>query len=588
VTTAALFQQGLAHHQAGRLAEADACYRQLLAREPAHADSLHLLGVIAHQLGRNEAAVEAIGRAIAAQPRVADYHSNLGNVLRALGRLDPAVASYRAALALKPDYPVAQYNLGNALRDLGRAKEAEAGYRQAVRLKPDFAEAHHNLGTLLREDGRLAEAERHYRAALRGQPGNPAWHCALGDTLRAQDRPEAAVACYRTALGLKPDYPEALNNLGNALRALDRPAEAEAAYRQALGLKPGFVDAQANLAILLMLDNRLDEAVEACRATLRLDPDHAVAHANLGVLLLRAGRLAEGWPEYEWRWRVGPEIGLQDRGFSQPRWTGEALGGRVLLIHAEQGYGDTIQFCRYLSLAAAYGRVVLEVPRPLLRLLSDLPGIERIVATGDPLPEFDLHCPLLSLPGVFGTTLDTIPATVPYLAADPSGAMVWRDRLAALPGLRVGLVWAGNPARHVAMAQAVDRRRSIGLAQLAPFAAIHGVTFVSLQKGEAAGAVPLSGMVVHDWTDELTDFADTAALVQALDLVISVDTAVAHLAGALGKPVWLLNRFDTCWRWLADRDDSPWYPTLRQFRQPRPGDWDSVLDEVRAALATLA
>ena len=550
VSADAVFRQGFAHHQAGRLQQADACYRQALALDPAHVDSLHLIGVIAHDLGQNEVAVEAIGRAV----------------------------------ALRPLHPAAQYNLGNALRDLGRVAEAEVAYRQALQLHPDLAEAHYNLGNLRLAADRPAEAERDYRAAIRLRPDQPVWHYNLGNTLRALFRAEDAVACYRAALSHKPDYPEALNNLGNALRDLDRPAAAEACYRDALRVQPGFIDAQANLAVLLGTGDRYDEAEQACRAVLRLAPDHAVAQANLGALLLRAGRLMEAWPHYEARWRIGPSIGLRPRDFVQPRWTGEPLDGRVLLIHAEQGFGDTIQFCRYVAMAAQRGRVVLEVQPPLLRLLSDLPGIERIVAAGDPLPEFDLHCPLLSLPGVFGTALDTIPGVVPYLAAKSSATAAWRDRLAALPGLRIGLAWAGNPARHVAMAQAVDRRRSITLEHLAPLADIEGVSFVSLQKGEAAGQVRPSGLVLHDWTDELDDFADTAALVEGLDLVISVDTAVAHLAGALGKPVWLLNRYDTCWRWLLNRDDSPWYPTLRQFRQTSLGDWDGVLARLRVAL----
>jgi len=301
-----------------------------------------------------------------------------------------------------------------------------------------------------------------------------------------------------------------------------------------------------------------------------------------------AGRFEEGWKEYEWRWKTKLLSGDAGR-FSAPTWGGEAIGDRVILLHAEQGLGDTLQFCRYAPLIAAGARVVLEVQAPLTRLLSQLPGIAAIVARGDGLPPFDLHCPLLSLAGVVGTTLDTIPAEAPYLAADPALAADWRDRLAGLGGLRTGLVWAGGRRLDANLA-AVDRRRSIALDTMSPLGEVSGVTFISLQKGDpsAQAAHPPAGMALYDFTADLHDFADTAALIDNLDLVISVDTSVVHLAGALGKPVWLLNRFDTCWRWLLDRDDSPWYPQLRQFRQPSPGDWKSVISGVGDALQCLA
>ncbi len=358
-----------------------------------------------------------------------------------------------------------------------------------------------------------------------------------------------SIAAHRRAIALKADFPEAYTNLGNALKG------------------------QGNIAA----------AIAACRQAIALNPDLPDAHHNLSLTLLLNGEFAEGWREYEWRWQTKQ---LRPRGFAQPLWSGEAVDGRVLLLHAEQGYGDMIQFCRYVPLVAARGRVVLEAPRALVRLFSGLAGVERIVVQGDPLPAFDLHCPLLSLPRAFATTLETIPGGVPYLGTDPAQVSAWRDRLAGLARLRVGLVWAGEPRATDRIRGAVDRRRSISLGHFARLAGVGGIAFVSLQKGEAAAQTrsPPPGLRLHDWTGELEDFADTAALIAALDLVISVDTAVVHLAGALGKPVWLLNRFDTDWRWLLDREDSPWYPTLRLFRQHRPGDWAGVLERVAAAL----
>ena len=503
----AIFRQAVADHRAGKLPEAEAGYRRILAAQPDHADSLHYLGLIAAQIGRHDLAVELIGRAVAVRPGMPDYLNNLGLSLLALGRAAEAADAHRQAVERAPGMAEAHNNLGNALRALSRPAEAETSYRQALALAPAMAPAHNNLGAALADLDRLEEAEQSYRAALER------W----------------------------PDYPEAYNNLANTLRALGRWREAIAGYRQAIA-----------------------------RA-----PDYAEAHYNLGWSLLLAGDYTEGWAEFEWRWRIVG--GQQARDATMPPWAGEPLDGRTLLLHAEQGAGDTFMFCRYVTLAAQRGRVVLEAPAPLLGLLSRLPGLAGIVPAGAALPPFDLHCPLLSLPRAFGTTLSTVPAEVPYLTADPDRVAAWRGRLRRIDGPRIGLVWAGNPA------QRDDRRRSIPLAELAPLATVPGVSFVSLQKGRREA--PPDGMRFFDWTDELRDYDDTAALIEALDLVIGVDTGVVHLAGALGRPVWVMNRFEPYFAWLTERADSPWYPSLRQFRQPAPGNWSSVIESVRAALA---
>jgi len=309
---------------------------------------------------------------------------------------------------------------------------------------------------------------------------------------------------------------------------------------------------------------------------------------NLCFLLLITGRFEEGWEEHEWRWRMR-QSSMVERTFPVPLWGGEPIAGRTILLHAEQGLGDTLQFCRYAPLIEPGARVIVEVQAPLARLVSRMPGIAQVVVRGQALPPFDLHCPLLSLPRAFGTTLATVPGK-PYLAADPADSASWRERLAALPGLKVGLVWAGEPRENWPKLAAIDARRSMALKTLAQLGDAAGVSFISLQKGKPAAQAtdPPAGMSLVDHTAELKDFADTAALIENLDLVICVDTSVAHLAGGMGKPVWLLNRFDTCWRWLLDRDDSPWYPTLRQFRQPSPGDWLAVVARVRDALQRLA
>lgn len=581
-----MFAAALQYHQAGRTTEAERLYRQCLTLNPRHADSLHLLGVVAHAEGRHAQAVELIGKAIAINGGEAPYHSNLGTALWKLGQPDAAVASYQRALALRPDYAKAHFNLATVLWQQQRLDEAEGCYRTALGIKPDYAEAWDNLGTVLKAQGKPEDAIASYRRAFEVNPNYPQAHNNLGTVLLEQGRRDEAIACYRKALSLKPDYPEAHFNLGTAIWETGQPNAAVECYQSALRLRPDNPDALLNLGTALKELGRLDEAATCFRNVLALEPQHPEAHCNLGIVLLAQGDLVEGWKEHEWRWET-PQLIQARRDFAQPQWRGEQAAGSTLLIHAEQGFGDTIQFCRYADLAAARGlRVILEVQQPLVRLLRGLPGVEHVVARGKPLPAFDLHCPMLSLPLALGLTLANLPAFAPYLHAAPTPAAVWQMRLPKMigPGPRVGLAWAGNPRNHSRNLAAVDQRRSLPPARLEPLFRTRGLRFVSLQKGgpSAPAAFPLT-----DVMDEMQDFADTAALIANLDLVISVDTAVAHLAAALGKPVWLLDRFDACWRWFTGRRDSPWYPGLRLYRQPRPGDWNAVLDEVTRDLRGL-
>lgn len=617
-----LVARGFLDHRAGRLAQAEAAYRQALVVQPAHADALHFLGLIAHQRGDNLAAAEHIGRAIASNGANPSFYCNLGLILSQLGRPTEAEANLRIALRLRPAFPEALNSLGIALYALGQPGEAEASYREALLLKPDFADAWNNLGIALVAQGRPADAEASYREALRLNPAFADAHANLGIVLAAEDRPAEAEACYREALRLRPNFPAALNNLGATLTTLDRAAEAEACFREVVRLRPDYADAHSNLAVALCDLRRHGEAQASAREAIRLAPDYADAHCNLGMALfelrrleeaeasyrralrlnpalpqahmnlgsalLISGRFEEGWSEHEWRWKTR-NMAPGRRDFPRPLWGGEPIGGQTILLHAEQGLGDTLQFCRFAPLIEPGAKVILEVQAPLARLVSRMPGIAQVIVRGQALPPFDLHCPLLSLARAFGTTLATIPGDR-YLVANPAEAASWRERLANLPGLKVGLVWAGEPRTGAPELAAIDARRSVALSSLAPLAEVAGVSFVSLQKGKPAAqaADPPTGMTLTDFTADLHDFADTAALIENLDLVISVDTSVAHLAGAMGKPVWLLNRFDTCWRWLLDRDDSPWYPTLRQFRQSSPGDWQRVIAAVREALHRLA
>jgi tetratricopeptide (TPR) repeat protein len=655
-SAAELFSVGVKHHQAGRSADAAACYRSVLAIEPRHAEALHLLGILAHEAGRHDLAVElfrlaikengrnhlylcnlgialkeqgkveeavaAYRQAIELRPDLAEAHSNLGNALHDQGKLEEAVEAHRQAIALKPDYAEVYSNLGNALNDLGKHEEAIAAHRRAISLKPDYAGAHSNLGNALKALRELEEAVAAYRQAIALKPDSVEAHCNLGTTLAEQGMLDEAVVTYRRAIGLKPDLPEthfnlgvtlydqhkldealasyeraialksdyaeALNNRGSVLLELDRLDEALASYDAAITLRPGFAEALSNRGDAFLKLKRVDEAFASFDAALACAPQFAQARFNRSIALLLCGDYARGWEEYEWRWQVETK-GEKARTLDGPQWQGEDVAGKTVFLYPEQGYGDTIQFLRYAPLVAARGaRVVLAVPDALLRLARGLPGVAQVIAAGEPAPAADFACPLLSLPRAFATTVATIPADVPYLTADRAKVAGWRQLLAPVAGARIGLVWAGSSRPNQPNAYRIDRRRSLTLAHFAKLADLPA-SFVSLQKGPPASQtrMPPAALHVHDFTDELEDFADTAALIAALDLVISVDTSVAHLAGALGKPVWLLNRFDTCWRWLLDRNDSPWYPTLRQFRQPSPGDWDSVMTAVQTALAEL-
>ncbi|PPQ29491.1 tetratricopeptide repeat protein [Rhodopila globiformis] len=473
-----------------------------------------------------------------------------GFALHRQGLVKEAEPFYRAALSLDPDCKEAWMNLGLTAFTLGRRDEAQACQREALRLDPDTPDAHNNLGMIHYSQGRLAEAEN----------------------------------CFRAALRLAPGHANATLNLGSVRQLGGHVEEAEALFRHALALGVDPVHANSNLALALMEQVRPAEAELCCREALAINPRSAEARANLALALLTQGRLEEGWQAYESRWEV-EAMSDPAPALPQPRWTGQALHGETVLLYAEQGFGDTLQFCRYAPMvAAAGGRVVLVVPKLLRRLMTTLDGVADLLTEEDgPLPPFDYHCPLLSLPFAFDTKMATIPAPATYLRAD---ADAWADVLDPLPGLRIGLVWAGKSRTAQPHAAAIDKRRSMRLADMAPLFSVPGCSFVSLQLGPPARQMqaPPPGAVLHDVAHRLDDWADTADLIMGLDLVIAVDTAVAHLAGALGKPVWMLSRFDACWRWFLDRDDTPWYPSMRIFRQTSRGDWAGVIEQVRQAL----
>jgi Flp pilus assembly protein TadD len=573
-------QDGIRHHQAGRYQEAEAAYQAAFKAAPDQIEPLRLLGILAHQRGRQDDAIKIFYEVCQRRPADGACRVDLGIALAAGGQLAAAAACFRQAVAMCPADSHCHTNLGQVLLRLApnedNATIAEQHFREAIRLEPGLADAYSGLGAALREQRRLDEAEAALLTARQLDPRSAKAANNLGNVLGDRGALEQAEAAYREAIALDPAMPEPHNNLGHLYRRLNRCAEAEQSLREALRLAPDLVDAMVNLGNVLVDLGQFTAAEASYRAALARAPENADAKYDLGALQLLTGRLAEGWAGYEVRWN---RRGCKRRAMAAPAWRGDALAGRTLLLHAEQGFGDTIQFCRFIPELTKAGRVFVEAPPPLLRLLHTLEGRPTLIAAGQELPPHDLQLPLPSLPAVLGTTLTSIPASLPYLHADPVQIAAWRRRLANVPGLRVGVAWAGNAD------YALDSRRSIKSRAFAVLAALPGISLISLQKSPPEGAPT---WLTYDWTDELHDFADTAALIKALDLVISVDTSIIHLAGALGRPAWLLNRFDSCWRWLHDRTDSPWYPGMRIFRQPSPLDWDSVLSEVAARLAELA
>lgn len=542
------FEAAWRHHQAGELNQAEAIYRQILQREPRNGRVWFVLGNLCESQRRLAEAVACFRQALEIEPREAQGHFHLANALLQQSEWAEAERAFRRCLELQPGHAEALVNLGFVLSELNRHCEAEACCRQALAVKPEVAEIHHNLANALREQNQLDEAIAHYHQALR----------------------------------LRPDYAKAEVNLGVALIAQGKSGEAIDCLRRGVTLDADFAEAYNSLGAAVSIERRFGEALEHYEHAIQLKPDYTDAHWNRSLIWLLTGDFERGWPAYEWRWRcarTGPAPT-----YSQPCWDGSPLDGRTILLHAEQGLGDTLHFARYAALVAERGgRVVLRCQPPLKSILASCPGIDLLVGYGEPLPQFDVWAALMSLPGLLRTRLETIPAAVPYLSADAELIEHWRRELSPLRGFRIGVAWQGS-TRHP-----WDRHRSARLTDLAPLATVPGTHLISLQKGaEASDLANTAIRSLGSLVDEAAGpFMDTAAIVCNLDLVIAVDTAVAHLAGALGVPTWLALNYSADWRWLLDRDDSPWYPTMRLFRQAALGDWSSVFSPMAEELPKL-
>lgn len=520
-------------HQQDQLDHAEAIYKEILQSQPQHFDALRLLATIAAQRKNSAAAVELFEQALKILPDHAGTLNNRGNALLDLKRHNEALKSYDRALKSEPDYAEALYNRGNAFVDLKHHEQTLESYERAL----------YNRGYA------LVDPKHH----------------------------EQALESYNRAIKIKPDYAEALYNRGNALLELSRPAEALESYDRALRIKPDYAEALFNKGNALLDLNRHEEALESYARALKIKPDYAELHLNRAFVWLLLGDFQRGWPENEWRWkRTGLRAGFSLPQISKPRWSGEPLNGRTILLHWEQGLGDTLQFVRYARLFQRQGaRVIVSCQEPLVRLLQRCEGIDQLVAPGEPLPDFDFWTPLMSIPWLLRTDQESIPGECGYLSADPALVARWKTRLADFPGFRIAIAWQGTPALQA------DRQKSTPLKFFAQLAQVPGVRLINLQKGpgvEQLAEITESFEVIQfeDLDTTSGSFMDTAAIMCNVDLTISCDTSLVHLAGALGVPVWLALAFSPDWRWLLDRDDSPWYPSLRLFRQQSLGDWDGV------------
>jgi tetratricopeptide (TPR) repeat protein len=583
---------GVALEAVGREREALECFERAIALDPNLAAAHHNRAMLLARSGKHERALQSFDRAIALQPHHAALNANRGNTLKELGCLSEAEQSYSLALAIEPHDPVTLH--GRALvryllrRYVDALRDYDALGAQGKENAPALVGRGATLVALHRYDEALAPLER----AIQLLPGDAEAHIQRGVALLNLERNAEALESFDRALAVRPDASEVLNNRGIVLTATGRLSEALESFIRSAVLSGTTAENHTNIGIVLKILGRHRESAASFGRALAHKPGDASAKFALAFLYLTLGEFNLGWPLYEARFDV-PALGNPARHFSAPRWNGmEPLAGKTLLVHAEQGLGDVIQFCRYLPLLAAQGAsVVFEVMPSLRALLRTLPAAIRLVGRGEPLPPVDFYCPLLSLPLAFKTRLDTIPAQVPYLTAEPQRAASWMQRLRAFPGLRVGVAWQGNLAVEKLI---WARGRSIPLAALEPLAQLPGVRLISLQKGpglEQLRNVPFAERII-DLSADLDRgpdaFLDTAAVMAGLDLVISPDTSVAHLAGALGRPVWTVLTASPEWRWGLERSDSPWYPTMRLFRQTTEGDWNAVVAAIAEALQNLS
>jgi tetratricopeptide (TPR) repeat protein len=622
-----VFDLAYKQYQAGNFSLAEQLCRQIIKANPTLSNAWCFLGAACQTQGKLAEAIECYQTSLRIKPDNAEAHYNFGVALYARGEREAAILRFHQALAYNPDYVEAIDMLEEVLAEaqkLAFAGDQTPGQPSLLL----YGQAHYNLGVVRARRGQIEEALSHYREALRFNPDSMETHNNIANLLHQRGQWNEAVASFHQALRCRPDCAEAYANLGSSLIRLGRLEEAVTSYRQALRIKPHFAEAYNNLGEAFKELGQLDQALASFEQALRLKPDFAASRWNRSLLWLLHGDFVRGWPEYEWRWT---QLGVRPRSFPQPLWDGSALNGRVILLHAEQGLGDTLHFIRYVPMVKEHGgKVIVECQPELTRLLSDFPGIAQLVGRRGPLPPFDVQAPLLSLPRIFSTSPAAIPASVPYLHADPKLVDHWRRKMSDVRcpmsdvkttssdighrtsdightsdigrGLRIGIAWQGSPTYRY------DRQRSVPLANFARLAKVPGVQLISLQKGPGTEQLSVVSCQLsdnwqlatdnwqlttdnfpvldlgHDLDESSGAFMDTAAVMRNLDLVICSDTVIPHLAGALAVPVWLALSLVPDWRWLLQREDSPWYPTMRLFRQTRCDNWDDVFDRITEEL----
>jgi tetratricopeptide (TPR) repeat protein/ADP-heptose:LPS heptosyltransferase len=577
----AYINRGIAFYELRRLEDSIASYNYAIAIQPDFAEAYSNRGIALYELGRMEDAKASFDSAIVAKPDYSIAYNNRGNTLGNLGRLDEAVISYDRAVKIKPDYAQAWYNRGRALQELQRLEDAIHSYDRTIEINPELVEAHLNRGTALKELKRSQEALASCNLAIDGKPDYAeAWY-NRGNVLQDLKRFNEAISSYDRAIEIKPDYADAYSNLGNSLKELNCLQEALSSYDRAIEIKPDYAEVYSNRGNVLKELNQLDAALASYDRAIEIKPNYADAYWNKSLALLLKGDFDLGWELYEWRWKT-EEISKNKRNLPQPLWLGsEDLICKTILLHAEQGLGDAIQFCRFASLVKKRGAyVVMEVPKTLAGLLSGLEGVDEIIPKGEKLPLFDYHCPLLSLPFALKTDLKSIPNTTPYLRASTSKVASWKHKLGVKIKPRIGLAWSGSTSHKN------DHNRSIKLKELLPILP-KNYEYICLQKEiRDNDKKDLVGGEIRSFVDEIEDFNDTAGLCELMDVVISVDTSVAHLAAAMGKPTCLLLSHIPDWRWLMGREDSPWYETVKLYRQDVDRSWTVVLSKLALDLST--
>ena len=560
-------------------------YEKAINIKPDFAEAYSNRGVVLQELGRLDEALASCEKAIYIKSDYADAYYNHGLILYELMRLEEALVSYDTAINIKLDYVDAYFNRGNVLQKLGRIEEALVSYDQVISLKSDYVEAYTNRGIILQELGRIEEALLSYDQAISFKPDYADAYSNRGNVLQELGRIEEALLSYDQAISVKSDYADAYSNRGNALQKLGRIKEALFSYDQALSFRPDYAEAYSNRGVALQDLGRVEEALFNYKQSISFKPDYAESHWNLSLCNLLVGNFKDGLQGYEWRWKrldIIKTTGV--RSFEKPLWLGrESLKDKTILLYAEQGFGDTIQYIRYVTLVAQLGaKVILEVQHPLVNLLKNIEGVSQIFAQRDTLPVFDFQCPLSSLPLAFKTELHTIPSVSHHITSCREKVAKWQTKLGEKANSRVGLVWTGSTGHKK------DYNRSITLAKLISHLPSN-FDYVCLQK--EIRDIDKELLAKHNeikyFSNLLEDFTDTAALCELMDVVISVDTSVAHLAGTLGKPTWVLLSFSPDWRWLLDRDDSPWYPSVKLYRQENIGNWDGVLEKVKLDLKKL-